>query len=246
MAPRRSVIEGLSWRKLSTDVRRDSQNDSWIQRARNWGKSRSVNAEDCLLTDRTNTPPPSETRSRRSAKKTESGATRKRGMRKMGTLTRMKSVMIKPKEALGTLRQKLRMPSIRRHRKRLFEESPCLYTRSLVSQTPSSVVRRSRRLADQLEGDEVEMYSPFCIVTPARTPNKIRMGIHEPKRFNFSSPGQLTRDVESMAAGIETLTSMGDNLNRVIEKKPRRASHIRTTPGGRTPTQTRAAKHIFV
>ena len=30
------------------------------------------------------------------------------------------------------------------------------------------------------------MYSPFCIVTPSRTPNKIRMGIHEPKRYvNF-------------------------------------------------------------
>ena len=41
-------------------------------------------------------------------------------------------------------------------------------------------------------------------------------------RFNFSSPGQLARDVDSMAAGIETLTSMGDSLNRVIEKKPRR------------------------
>ncbi|KAI0219437.1 hypothetical protein LSAT2_029032 [Lamellibrachia satsuma] len=191
MAPRRSVIEGLSWRKLSTDARQDLQNNSWIRRARNWGKSRSLEAEDSPLTDRTNTPPESEMKP---PKKTASAAAGKRGMRKVGTLTRMKSVMVKQKEAFGTLRQ---CPSI------------------------SALIGNNNPMTRVLWGELK-------------------------KWFNFSSPGQLDRDVDSVAAGIKTLTSMGDNLTTVIERKPRRASHIRTTPGGRTPNQTRAAKHIFV
>ncbi|KAK2150093.1 hypothetical protein LSH36_424g02041 [Paralvinella palmiformis] len=145
------------------------------------------------------------------------------------SLRRMQSV----RDAFGSLRQKLKTST--RRRKRLTNASP--YTpkhRSNMTSTPSSVQRRSTRLAQQQED---KMYSPFTIDTPSKTPSKIRMGIHEPKRFNFSSPGQIVRDVNSLTEGIRALTDMSEKLNAATGR-----TGIRTTPN----VSRTSRKPIFV
>lgn len=145
------------------------------------------------------------------------------------SLRRMQSL----RDAFGSLRQKLRTST--RQRKRLNNASP--YTprhRASMTSTPSSVQRRSARLAQQQED---KLYSPFTIDTPSKTPSKIRMGIHEPKRFTFSSPGQIIRDVNSLTEGIRALTDMSERLNVVTER-----TGIRTTPN----VSRTARKPIFV
>ena len=112
---------------------------------------------------------------------------------------------------------------MRPRHKRLLGVSPCPYTCSLVSGTPSSVCRRSSRLADQLQSGHVQMYSPFCIVTPCRTPNKIRMGIHEPKRSVIQTTSlefylianqttSLTLYIANHATSLYNITKPGYNL----------------------------------
>ena len=114
MAPTRSVIEGLSWRKLSADALQFSH--SHLRKARKWGKTRkSSEAEDCPLTERRMNTPQTSERPPKKASSVAASPCGKRVMRKATTLTRMKSVLVKQKEALNTLKQVKDQVSFKAH-----------------------------------------------------------------------------------------------------------------------------------
>ncbi|ELU13830.1 hypothetical protein CAPTEDRAFT_195514 [Capitella teleta] len=117
-------------------------------------------------------------------------------------LVRMNSV----RDAFGSIREKLRVST--RRKKRLIN--------SPAGMTPGSVQRRrSARLA--ASNSEVKMYSPFNIDTPNKTPGRIRMGVHGPKRFDFSSPTRFQKDVDVVSQGIACLTRNATSFSKASQ-----------------------------
>ncbi|KAK3591500.1 hypothetical protein CHS0354_031607 [Potamilus streckersoni] len=112
-------------------------------------------------------------------------------------LRRSTSLTGSVRDALGTIRQKLRKST--RQRKRLQND---------LKFTPS---RRSNRATSRTptRGDyrDVKMYSPFTIDTPEKNIKPGRMKTC-PQWYDMETPSRLKREVEDLTANMQALVSL--------------------------------------